>query len=633
MKSPNWEETRAYVLDLLGRKLPPQLYYHGIHHTRDDVFPAIERLAALARVSDEELLLLRTAVIYHDLGFIEQYTDNEPIAARIAGETLPGFGYAAEQIKTIQELILATTITYTPKNFLEELIRDADLNSLGRENFFETSHNLWLELFTRGNQIAIRDWYEIQFNFLSDHKYHTPVARLLRDASKRQNLEELRQRIAEMDQRTAKPQRPAPTHEPGGGSVDQKTHFLSQLQFLEGVQPQALEHLMERTTEKSFAPGEIILQEGSTGREVLIILDGLVEAVKHQGSEDVFLARCGPGQVLGEMGFLESRPRFATVRAIEPTRVLELSENIMHAVFAEQPELLFRTTQVLSQRLRESQEVMIADLQDKNRQLAQAYENSETLPRQSLVIKERMERELELARNLQESFLPHHFPKLSGARFAARSQSARQVGGDFYDVIPLDNRQVGLVVADVSGKGMPAALYMALTRSLVRAEARRDPSPRQVLLSTHRLLLEIIQTSMFVTIFYGIIDLPTRKMRYARAGHDYPILFTPATRNYRTLNAEGTMLGMFGEAYLEEAETTLDPGDWLILYSDGITDATSPTGEFFGATNLIQLICDSQATTPQELCDEIFQQVKALPGRSIPYDDMTLLVASLENKP
>jgi sigma-B regulation protein RsbU (phosphoserine phosphatase) len=200
-------------------------------------------------------------------------------------------------------------------------------------------------------------------------------------------------------------------------------------------------------------------------------------------------------------------------------------------------------------------------------------------------------------------------------------------------VIPLDNRRVGLVVADVSGKGLPAALYMALTRSLVRAEARRDPSPRQVLLSTHRLLLEIIQTSMFVTIFYGIIDLPTRKMRYARAGHDYPILFTPATHNYRKLNAEGAMLGMFGEVYLEEAETTLDPGDWLILYSDGITDATSPSGEFFGTANLIRVICDSQAKTPQQLCDEIFQQVKIFQGEAVPYDDMTLLVASLENKP
>ena len=632
MKSPNWEETRAYVLDLLGRKLPPQLYYHGIHHTRDDVFPAIERLAALARVSDEELLLLRTAAIYHDLGFIEQYTDNEPIAARIAGETLPGFGYAAEQIKTIQELILATTITYAPKNFLEELIRDADLDSLGRNNFFETSHNLWLELFTRGNQISIRDWYEIQFNFLSNHQFHTSVARSLRDATRRQNLEELKQRMTEMDKQAAMPVKHEPAQEPTAKSTDQKTHVLSQLQFLEGVQPQVLEHLLERATEKSFSPGEIILQEGSVGREVLLIVEGLVEAVKHQGGEDVFLAHCGPGQVFGEMGFLEARPRFATIRALEPTRVLELSESIMRAVFAEQPELLFRTTQVLSQRLRESQEQMIADLQNKNRQIAQALEDLQRA-QASLVVKERMERELELARNLQESFLPHHFPRLAGARFAARSQSARQVGGDFYDVIPLDNRQVGLVVADVSGKGMPAALYMALTRSLVRAEARRDPSPRQVLLSTHRLLLEIIQTSMFVTIFYGIIDLPIRKMRYARAGHDYPILFTPATRTYRTLNAEGTMLGMFGEAYLEEAETTLEPGDWLILYSDGITDATSPNGEFFGATNLIQVICDSPAKTPQELCDEIFQRVKVFQGEVLPYDDMTLLVASLENKP
>jgi sigma-B regulation protein RsbU (phosphoserine phosphatase) len=414
--------------------------------------------------------------------------------------------------------------------------------------------------------------------------------------------------------------------------MDQKTHLLSQLQFLEGVDPGVLRRLIERAIERNFQPGEIILQEGSVGREVLLILEGLVEVIKNQGGEDVFLARCGTGQVFGEMGFLEDRPRFATIRALQPTRVLELSEAGMRAVFAEQPELLFRTTQVLSHRLRESQELMIADLQNKNREIARAYEELK-LAQAAMVVKERMERELELARNLQESFLPHHFPRLPGVEIAARSQPARQVGGDFYDVIPLGNQQVGLVVADVSGKGMPAALFMALTRSLIRAESRRSLSPRQVLLNTHQLLLEIIRTSMFVTIFYGVLDLSTRQMRFARAGHDYPIIFTPATRDYRILNVEGTMLGMFGEAYLDEAETILNPGDWLILYSDGITEATSPAGEFFGIQNLINVLRTSQASTPQQVCDEILDQIKVFQGGAVPYDDMTLLAIKLVANP
>ena len=418
----------------------------------------------------------------------------------------------------------------------------------------------------------------------------------------------------------------------GSSVIDRKTQLLAELQFLKGIEPEVLQRLIEQAAEKSYQPGEIILQEGSFGREVLLILEGLVEVLKEQDGKQVFLARSTVGQVFGEMGFLEARPRFATIRAIEPTRVLEISETSMRSVFAEQPELLFRTTQVLSHRLREAQESMIANLQKKNQELAQAYEELKQA-QAALVIKERIERELELARNLQESFLPSHFPRLPGMSFAARSQPAREVGGDFYDIIPLGEQRVGLVIADVSGKGMPAALFMALTRSLVRAEARRSASPRQVLYNTHRLLLEINRTSMFVTIFYGVLDLKTKHFRFARAGHDYPIVYSPITQKYRILNVEGTMLGLFGEAYLDEAETTLEAGEWLILFTDGITDATSPTGEFFGTQNLIKAIYTSPTQTPDQLCEWIFEQVKKFQAEADPYDDITLLVASLEPPP
>ena len=199
MSAPDWERARAHAFGRLASELPPHLYYHGIHHTRDEVLPAAERLALLSGLGAEEALLLRTAVAYHDIGFIEQYTQNEPIAARIAGEALPQFGYSPEQVDIIQEMILATQIIHTPQNFLEELIRDADLDSLGRENFFETSHNLWLEWHSRGNQYTLKEWYNIQLRFLSEHVYHTLVAKGLRDASKRQNIEELKIRLAEME--------------------------------------------------------------------------------------------------------------------------------------------------------------------------------------------------------------------------------------------------------------------------------------------------------------------------------------------------------------------------------------------------------------------------------------------------
>ncbi|MCP4514925.1 MAG: SpoIIE family protein phosphatase, partial [Delftia sp.] len=156
-----------------------------------------------------------------------------------------------------------------------------------------------------------------------------------------------------------------------------------------------------------------------------------------------------------------------------------------------------------------------------------------------LVQKERLEREMELARQVQQSVLPKVFPTVPGYTFAARNRPARQVGGDFYDVFPLDADRLGLVIADVSDKGMPAALYMALTRSLLLAEARRESSPRAVLNNVHRLLLELGEQDMFVTVFYGVVE--AQQLVYARAGHDHPMLLRQGVT--RPLGGEGMFLG------------------------------------------------------------------------------------------
>lgn len=410
---------------------------------------------------------------------------------------------------------------------------------------------------------------------------------------------------------------------------------LSALNFLEGASPEMVKRLAEAAVVKNFQPGQIILREGDRGREVLLILSGEVEVAKGQGENEIVLARRGMGEVFGEMGFIEDRPRFATIRAVTPTRVLELSENTMRATLAEQPELLFRTTQLLSARLRDAQGQLIADLQQKNQELARAYHELQAA-QADLLIKERMEHELELARRLQDSILPHHFPELSSLNFAAYSRPARQVGGDFFDVIPLKDKRIGLVMADVSDKGMPAAIFMALSRSLVRAEARRSASPKKVLQQTHKLLYEISQADefnsfeMFVTIVYGILDPLARTFCYARAGHNYPILYYPDQRKCEWLSIPGMSLGLIENVDLEEEQIVLQPGNLLLLYTDGITDANSPTGDFFGSDRLCDTVCESGAHNAQELCDFIFKRVDAFQSGAEQYDDMAVLVASLE---
>jgi sigma-B regulation protein RsbU (phosphoserine phosphatase) len=328
------------------------------------------------------------------------------------------------------------------------------------------------------------------------------------------------------------------------------------------------------------------------------------------------------------MGLLEAKPRFATIRALRPTLLLVLPESSVRALLAEESEVLYRTLQILSARLRETDLQMIADLQRKNEELARAYRELKEA-QAALVEKERLERELELARGVQEGILPDEFPCLPGLTCAAHYRPARQVGGDFYDVIPLGPARVGLVMADVSDKGMAAALYMALTRSLIRAEAKRSSSPCEVLLRVHELLLEMSRASNFVTVFYGVLDLGEGVFRYARAGHDRPLLYTPSSGDCRSLDGGGMLLGFVPDVSLDEVEVQLDPGDLLVLYTDGITDAKSPSGEFFGESRLRETICGAGIESAQDLCELVFERVEQFQSGATQYDDIALLVARL----
>ena len=247
-----------------------------------------------------------------------------------------------------------------------------------------------------------------------------------------------------------------------------------------------------------------------------------------------------------------------------------------------------------------------------------------------LIKKERLESELELARQVQQSMLPRAFPLISGFQFAARSEQARQVGGDFYDVIALDEDRFGLVIADVSDKGMPAALYMALTRSLLLAEARRGGSPAEVLNSVNRLLLELAQPGMFVTVFYAVVDRPTQEMIYACAGHELPILL----RNGTTLELGGTghPLGILDvvEFQLSEQCIGLHSGDRLVVYTDGLVDVVSPEGRLFDHHRFKALLKEKVSMPPSELCAAIFTELAAFQGEVEQFDDMTILIASVE---
>jgi uncharacterized protein len=191
MNTPDFERARQYALERLERGLPASLTYHCLAHTQDDVVPAVERLAALEGVDGEDLLLLRTAAYYHDLGFVEQPAGHEATSVRIAAEVLPRFGYSPAQIEVIGGIILATRIPHKPHTHLEEIMADADVDLFGRDDFWLLNRALRAELETLGWPMMDEAWYDSQLALLQAHRYFTAGARTLRQELKQRHIEEL----------------------------------------------------------------------------------------------------------------------------------------------------------------------------------------------------------------------------------------------------------------------------------------------------------------------------------------------------------------------------------------------------------------------------------------------------------
>jgi uncharacterized protein len=184
---------RRYALERLERELPGSLLYHSPAHTRDDVLPAVERLAGQVGVAGGDLLLLRTAALFHDVGYVERVAGHEAASARIAAEALPHFGYRPAQVAAIAGMIRATRMPQTPRTHLEALLTDADLDSLGRDDFLARSLDFRAELAALGTPTTNRQWFGRQLAFLRGHRYWTWAARSLRDAGKLRNVARLRE--------------------------------------------------------------------------------------------------------------------------------------------------------------------------------------------------------------------------------------------------------------------------------------------------------------------------------------------------------------------------------------------------------------------------------------------------------
>jgi serine phosphatase RsbU (regulator of sigma subunit)/anti-sigma regulatory factor (Ser/Thr protein kinase) len=239
--------------------------------------------------------------------------------------------------------------------------------------------------------------------------------------------------------------------------------------------------------------------------------------------------------------------------------------------------------------------------------------------------RERIEQELAVARLIQQNFLPKALPEAPGWDVAADYRPAREVGGDFYDFIELPDRRLGIVVGDVTDKGVPAALVMAATRSVLRASAQRLVEPGAVLERVNEHLVPDIPENMFVTCLYGVLELDTGRLVFANAGHNLPMVASGGT--VTELYARGMPLGLMPGMDYEETEAVLTPGAQLLLYSDGVTEAHDPAREMFGSDRLSDVMAKSGSRDVGSVLRTLLGAVHEFAGAAAEQEDDITLVA------
>lgn len=273
--------------------------------------------------------------------------------------------------------------------------------------------------------------------------------------------------------------------------------------------------------------------------------------------------------------------------------------------------------------------LLLSTLQALAAQIASALHRAVIYER--MLAHQKTQNELEFARRVQTGFLPRSLPVVSGWQLSASLEPARQVAGDFYDLISLPSGDLGILIADVADKGVGPALYMALSRTLIRTFALQyESQPEKVLQAANRRILEDAGESLFVTSFYGVLSPVSGTLTYANAGHNPPWLLQASEGNLITLNKPRLPLGIDEDMCWDASRIILSPGDMLFLYTDGAADAVNSEQEMFGMERLAQALRDCHCGTAEEARISVLTKIRDFAGDSPQFDDITLLVIKRE---
>jgi len=411
-----------------------------------------------------------------------------------------------------------------------------------------------------------------------------------------------------------------------------KEKLLARAPLFKGLPEDEIRKLTQTLRVLEVPPSTVLFQEGDVGDRFYIIIQGQIEVIKALGTpEERFIGLRGPGEFVGELSLINRAGlRTASVRSLGQAHLWEMSHGEFDDLLHRQPSMAFELINVLSERLTTAHDSTIQDLQKKNLELTEAYEELKAAQAQ-IIEKERLEKELQVAFEIQTSILPQTLPDLAGYDFGALMVPARAVGGDFYDIIPLSSDKVGIIIGDVADKGVPSAIFMAQTHALLYAMATRDASPAWVLQRVNQLLIKMGESSLFVTVLYGILDRRTNLFSYARAGHELPIVVSANGKAEIAPYNQGQLMGVLDNPMLDEQTVSIPSGGVIVLYTDGVIDARHSNGDLFGMERLIKELELPRDGSAQDQCDRLWQVLSNFQSKDAQEDDVTLVIIQSAN--
>ncbi len=385
----------------------------------------------------------------------------------------------------------------------------------------------------------------------------------------------------------------------------EKITFLKQTELFAELSTVDLNSISDIAHEVVFSEDHTIFEEGAEGDSLYLLVDGEISIIK---AETEVLSFNEKGYCFGEVALIDDKPRSATIKTSTLTRLLRIDRNDFFQALARIPLIGRGMFRVLNNKIRNDLEVQMSAIR---KEVAQ-------------------EESMRLAAEVQQSILPNEEISHPCITSAGYCQPTNDVGGDYYDYLYLPNEKVGIFIGDVMGHGFHSAMVAAMTKSCIQTQIRFDASVSEVMKAVKRVAEEDAQTFIYMTCCYVIIHQDNR-LEFANAGHPSMLLFRLNSEEFIELESQFTPVGIALPdqsvvTHYHSTETTWEPGDLLVLYSDGITEALNADSEMYGIERFKSLLSENRALSPAEIRTAILSDLEAYQQDESHHDDITLVV-------